>query len=60
MSKKTFTLALLMGLAAPATLATAQDILVNKPVYPLGGAKTWVSSNDVEYTIERRAIFAYR
>lgn len=50
MSKKTFTLALLMGLAAPATLATAQDILVNKPVYPLGGAKTWVSSNDVEYT----------
>lgn len=49
MSTKTITLGILMTASMQFT-ASAQDLLAEKPVYTLGEAKTWVSSNDETYT----------
>ncbi len=52
MFKHSFSIALLIGLASQAPLAAQDNILAEKPVYPLGEAKTWTSSNDVTYTMK--------
>ena len=43
--------ALVLALAATALSANAQDdLLAGKPIYTLGEAKTWTSTNDATYT----------